>query len=211
MKKNQSAVSLYANAASQITHGVETLLNSTSDWQTIREYICNRLPKEQLTEIQKKKLERYTYIYNQTMTGKYSKTEIISQITSMYGVDLSLAYEDYNCMQELFGTYIHINKLFEIKMEIEAAKRLKRKAEAAMDFKGAAAIQKNLIALYALIPDEEQSLAELFKGHTIEAIYDPRLLGAPDVNMTELLKTINAKRKVKINVDKFEQIGIEKE
>lgn len=211
MRKNQTAVSLYANSASQITHGVETLLNSTSDWQTIREYICNRLPKEQLTEIQQKKLDRYTYMYNQTMTGKYSKAEIISQVITMLGVDQRQAYEDYNSMQELFGTYIHINKLFEIKMQIEGAKRLQRKAEEAMDFKGAAAIQKNLIALYSMIPDEEQNMAELFKGHSIEAVYDPRLLGAPDVNMGELLKAINSKRKVKINVDSFEQIGIEKE
>jgi hypothetical protein len=83
---------------------------------------------------------------------------------------------------------------------------MKRKAMAAFDFKAAAAFQRNIIELQKLIPDKEETLGEFFEGHTIEAVFDPRLLGAPAVDMKEVLKALNAKRKTPIKIDMFEEL-----
>jgi len=75
--------------------------------------------------------------------------------------------------------------------------------------KSAAAFQKNIIQLQRDIPDEETNPGELFEGHTIEAVFDPKLLGAPDVDMKKVMEAVNEKRKVKINFDLFEDISHE--
>ena len=59
------------------------------------------------------------------------------------------------------------------------------------------------------LPDEEENPAELFEGHQIEAVFDPTLLGAPAVDMKEVLKAINEKRDKKIQIDMFEELSYE--
>lgn len=192
----------------QILNGAAALVAMTNDWQTIREFLCNRLEEDLLTEMQKKKLERYQFMYSHTMKGKYTKQEVISMCMRFFSISQSQAYEDYNCMSEIFATVMHINKHFEIKMQIESVKMAMAKATELCDFKGAEAARKNLISLIALLPEENSSPGELFEGHIIEAVNDPRLIGAPAVDWKALAKAINDKRKVPIDLSKFEEAEV---
>jgi hypothetical protein len=191
-----------------ILNGAAAIVEMTNDWQTIREFLCNRLEEDLLTDMQKKKLERYQFMYSNTMKGKYTKQEVISMCRRFFSISQSQAYEDYNCMSEIFATVMHINKQFEIKMQIESVKMAMAKATEICDFKGAEAARKNLISLIALLPEEESSPGELFQGHIVEASYDPRRLGAPAVDWKAIANAINDKRKVKIDFSKFEDAEV---
>ncbi len=195
--------------ANQIGKATEILVSKTRDWQVIKEYMNNRLGKMQLTKMQQDKLERYQYIYNQLIGGKYSETEVVYQVTNFFKISITQAYEDLNCSQEVFLTVLNINKRFEMKVELASARAIKRKCEEIGDYKALAAIQKNIINLLKELKDEEETQSDLFEGHTIEPTFDPRLLGAPDIDMKAVLQAINAKRGKKINIDMFEDIAHE--
>lgn len=191
--------------AEVVRTAAERLAERTYDWQMIRDFISNRVDDYHLTPQQEKKLERYQYIYNQMVSGKYTKNEILNQLTNkkLFGISLVQAYEDLACSQELFATTININRNFEINLQLEINRNLMRKAEELGDLKAAAQFEKNRALLLKLLPEEEDTTAELFEGHIIEAVFDPTLLGAPEIDMREVLKMINEKRKVKINIDMF--------
>ncbi len=198
---------LLIKKAEQIRTGAEAIVAVTNDWQTIKEYMCNRLSLESLTDVQKDKMDRYSFMYSQLLSGKYSKQDVIQMTMKLFKKTITVIYEDYACMTELYNSVIHFNRLFEIKMELETAQRLLRKCEEERDYKAAAAIQKNIITLKLSLPEETETPGELFRGHTVEVANDPRLLGAPEVDLTELLSAINAKRKVKIDTTKFEVLN----
>jgi hypothetical protein len=204
MKEEVSVV--LKNKAEAIRKGAELLLEKTRDWQLIKQYLCNRIEDIELTPTQQEKLNRYQYIYNQLVSGRYTDQEVVSQLINLHKISQRQAYDDMNATREIFCTVVNINKLFEIRLEIQITKDVRRKALEMHDFKSVAALGKNLIALNAMLPDEEQNAAELFEGHNIEATFDPSLLGAPPVNMKEVLDAINLKRKAKINTDMFEDI-----
>lgn len=197
--------------ADAIEKGTNLLLEKTRDWQVIKAYLNNRLVDLELTDIQQKKLERYQFVYNQLVSGKYTDQEVISQLTnkSMYGVSLSQAYEDMSSSREIFASVVNINKRFEINLQLQINRNMQRKAEELGDFKALAALEKNRALLLKLLPDEEENPAEFFEGHIFEAVFDPRLLGAPDIDMKEVLKAVNEKRNKKINIDLFDDIPFE--
>lgn len=198
--------------AESIQKATDALLETTRDWQTIKAYLSNRLGDAlELTPGQQEKLTRYTFIYNQLASGKYTEQEIVSQLTnkSLYNLSLSQSYEDLRCSREIFSSIINVNRTFEIKLQLEINRNLQRKAEELGDLKAAAAFEKNRALLLKLLPEEDQSPADMFEGHIFEAVFDPRLLGAPDVDMKEVLKVINEKRNKKIDIDLFEDIPFE--
>ena len=207
MKANENVGEVLRVKADQVRTGADIIMARTNDWQIIKAYMCNRLADFQLTPVQQLKLDRYQFIYNQLVTGKYTNVEVVSQVMKMQGgISMSQAYEDINCAREVFNSVINVNKLFEIKLELEIAKSMKNKCVQIMDFKTAALIEKNIIKLLELLPSEDDSPGDGFEGHEIEAVFDPSLLGAPEVDMNEVLAAINAKRKVKVNIDMFETL-----
>lgn len=198
--------------AEGIQKATDALLETTRDWQTIKAYLNNRLGEAfELTAEQQKKLTRYKYIYDQLSSGKYTEQEVVSQLTnkSLYGVSLSQAYEDLRCSREIFTSIINVNKEFEIKLQLDINRNLQRKAEELGDFKAVAQFEKNRALLLKLLPDLDESPADMFEGHLFEAVFDPRLLGAPEVDMKEVLQVINEKRNKKIDIDLFEDIPFE--
>jgi hypothetical protein len=209
MRKNEPVSNVLIKRAEQIRSATEILIAKTNDWQMIKQFLCNRLEDMQLTEVQQSKLERYQFIYNQLVSCKYTDQDVLNMLMKSYGIKVYQAYEDMKCARELFTAVININKRFELQIELQSAKDMKRKCVEIGDFKTAGAIQKNIVAIMAMLPDEEDNPAELFEGHEIEAVFDPKLLGAPDVNMKEVLAAINAKRKVAIKTDLFENIPYE--
>lgn len=213
MRKNENVLNVLAEKANIVHNASMAVYAVTQDWQTIREYMCNRLNYDNLTEVQKKKLERYNFIYSNLLSDKYSKVEVIKLLERFYSISQKQAYEDYNCVVEIYPSVSRINKNYELMHELEVAKDLRRKAAAVQDWKSAAAFQKNIIAITALLPDEEDNSADLFEGHNYELTFNPELLGGPKIDdneLADLLKTINAKRSVKINLDNFEIIQEEK-
>jgi hypothetical protein len=209
IRKNEKAHTLLIEKADQVRKGAEILIDKTRNWQVIKQYLSNRLNEIVLNKDQEKQLERYQFIYNDLVSSKYTEHEVMNRLMNMYGIKLNQAYEDLNCSKELFTTVININKIFELQVELQSARDMKRKCIEIQDFKTAAALQKNIIAITAMFPDAEENAGDLFEGHTIEAVFDPRLLGAPDVNMDEILTAINAKRKTKINTKLFQPISFE--
>ena len=207
----QSVIKVYQDKAEQVASATNVLVQKTRDWQVIKQFICNRIP-ELKTEIQKEKLKRYQYIYDQLSSGRYTEKEIVAQVKTLFHVSISQAYEDMNCTRELFVTTLNINKRFELKMELESAKDCKRKCIEARDFKNAASYSKIITALLNLVEEEEENPAALFEGIKIEATFNPELLGAPPISkkdMQDLLQSINAKRSKKIPLDIIEDLEYE--
>lgn len=206
-RQNDKVHKMLIEKANQVQTAADEISNKINDWQVIKAYMTRRLNEIELTEEQQRKLDRYYFIYNQQVKGKYSDLDIIAQLMNLPGgISRKQAYDDMACARELFNASIVINKQYEIKLELEIAKSMRRKCSEIGDFKTAAAVQKNITALMAMLPDEEENQGELFEGHQIEATFDPRLLGAPPVDMHSILSAVNAKRKVPIKTDLFEEL-----
>ncbi len=187
----------------QVMQSTELMLEKTKDWQMIKAYESNRLfTDDYLTTQQKKKRDRYQYIYNQLVSGKYTEHEVVTMTMKRYQIKQQQAHEDLSCAKEIFTTVINIDRQFEINLQLQINRSLQRKAEEIGDLKAAAAFEKNRVMLLKLLPEQEESPADMFEGHEIEAVFDPKLLGAPDVDMKEILELINQKRKVKIDLEK---------
>ncbi len=77
---------IYKKHATEVEAGVETLVSKVRDWQVIKQYMCNRLPEIKLTEDQKKKMERYNYIYSQQVSGKYTDSDIVKQVMNLFDI-----------------------------------------------------------------------------------------------------------------------------
>jgi hypothetical protein len=195
--------------AEKIAYGTELLMAKTRDWQIIKLYISNRLADIPLTEEQQKKLDRYQFIYNQLVSGKYTDVEVVNQVIKIYKVKQSQAYEDMSCAKELAPSFINVSKRFELTLQLQINRNMLRKCEELGDMKAYAAIEKNRALLLKQLPDDDDNPAEFFEGHMIEAVFDPRLLGAPEVDMKELLRVINEKRDKKIKIDMFDELQFE--
>ncbi len=212
MGREKNVGKLLQEKAMQVSTAANLLVTKTRDWQVIKQYINNRISEIKLTETQKKKLERYQYIYNQLVSGRYTEQEVVNQVKNLYKVELVQAYEDLNSTRELFITTLNINKRFELKMELESAKDCKRKCIEIADFKNAQAYSKVIAMLLREVEDDEQTPADMFEGIFIEATFDPALLGAPPIaksEIRELMHSINAKRTKKINLDFIEDAEFE--
>lgn len=196
--------------ADGVKAAAELLVSKTRDWQVIKAYLTNRLGDQlELTAEQERKKTRYEFIYNQLVSGKYTDEEVRQMVMKTYKIKSVQAYEDMNCAREIFYSVININKRFEINLQLQVNRSMMRKAEELGDFRAVAQLEKNRALLLKLLPDEEENPAEMFEGHTIEPVFDPQLLGGPVIDMNEVLKAINDKRKVKINTDMFTEIAIE--
>ncbi|MFC4261927.1 hypothetical protein ACFOWM_03490 [Ferruginibacter yonginensis] len=192
--------------AAKIARSVESLAERTNDWQLIQQYLCNRIADIKLTEKQQDKLQRYQFIYNQSVSGKYTESDILNSVMKLFNIELTQAYEDLKATKEIFSSVINVNKKFELNIQLQVNRNLQRKAESLGDLKASAALEKNRIALLAMIEEEEENNAESFEGHTIEATFNPSLIGADKVDLKELMDVINNKRKAKLNPKLFEHL-----
>lgn len=192
--------------ADEVAAAAELIMSKTRDWQVIKEYMNNRLHGFQLTPEQEKKMERYQYIYNQMVTGRYTDQEVVNQVKNFFKIETTQAYEDMKCSREVFNSVANINKQFEVNLQLQINRKLMRKAEELGDMKACAAFEKNRSMLLKLLPDADENLGEFFEGHTYEMTFDPELLGAPPVDMKKVLQAINAKRNKHINTDMFEEL-----
>jgi hypothetical protein len=111
----------------------------------------------------------------------------------------------------LFSTVLPIDKLFELKVELESCRTLKRKCIAAGDIDTANKIEKNIITILNMVEQAEPAPTELFEGHIIEPMFNPSLIGAPEITkdvFNDLMHRIAEKRGKKFDTTDipFEEI-----
>jgi len=196
----------FRHKAQQISYATEILLNETKNWQAIRQFLVSRMKEFKLTPAQDELLQRYQFIYNQLVSGKFTDKEIIELVQKAYNCSMKTAYVDLNSTRELFASTININKVFELTLQLQINRNMLRKADEISDMKSYAALEKNRIAMIALLPDVEQPDGGMFEGHEIEAVFDPELIGADNIDMKKVIEEINQKRKVKIKSHLFTDI-----
>lgn len=203
---DQEPTQLLKNHAARISVAAEFMVNTTKDWQTIKEFLVNRVNDIKLTAPQQAKLERYQFMYNQLVSGKFTDAEVMTASMKMFSIKERQVYEDLSCTRELFNTVININKRFELSIQLQINRNMLRKAEELCDFKAYAALEKNRALMLNQIEEVVENAGDMFEGHEISAVFDPALIGAADINMEEVLKEINAKRKAKIKTTLFTDI-----
>lgn len=211
MRKSR-AITFLEETSKQIANGTDLLVKKTSDYQTVKKYLTNRLANIKLTAEQQRQLDRYQFIYNQIMCGKYTESEVIKMTMELFGIEYRQACYDLKDTRDLFSTTLQINRLFELKVELESARRVRTKCEEIQDFKGAEMARKNIVAILSLLPQEEEAAGDLFEGHTIEPVFDPSLIGAPKISkeqVIDLLGQIAKKRGKEFNMN-IEDIPFEK-
>lgn len=186
------AVEKIKDLATNITNSALLLADRTNDWQAIKEYLSNRSNDLPLTQMQKDKLERYQFVYNQLSTGKFIEKEVLNQLGKTYGISITQAIQDLSDAKELYGFLFNINKMFELKVQLDINRLMMEKAKASNDLKGYAALEKNRIEMMKIIPEIEDAPGEYFTPHINKIVFDPALIGAPkDIDMKALLDEIN--------------------
>lgn len=184
-----------------ITAGAALLAEKTNDWQIIKEYLSNRSSNIALTPMQQKKLERYQFVYNQLSSGKFLEKEVVTQITREFNVSQEIAYEDLADAKELYGFLFSINKVFELKLQLDINRLLINKAKEANDLRAAAAFEKNRIEMLKLVPELVDTPGQYFESHINEIMFDPGLIGAPDIDIRQVLIEINKRHGAAIDLD----------
>lgn len=177
-----------------IAQGAMTIAEHTNDWQLIRDFISNRIEGLKLSKRQEEKLKRYQFVYNQLSTGRYLDKEIVSQLKKQYGIEDAQAYQDVRDAKEVFNVVFNINKAFELKLTLDRNWVMMQKASEANDLKAYAQLEKNRQKLLEMVPDIEKSLADVFVPHTFILKFDPSLIGAPPVDITEVEQYIKKRR-----------------
>lgn len=205
----------------QIMASAELLAQQTSDWQVLQAYVSGRLRDMPVTPVQQRKLERYQFVYNQLVSGKYTEVEVCEMLQITFKIDdkpLSYvqALHDIRDTKELWSTTINLKKLFELRVELEIVNQHRAMAVAAGDMRAAAQLGKNKAKLIEMMPDEEDSIAEDFTPHINVITFDPSLLGYGDLDKLEMqrvLKDIKAKYggDIDVSIGDFEDAEIVEE
>ena len=206
---DQEPTQYLKNQMARIITATDFMVSSTRDWQTIKEFLFNRVNEIKLSPAQQEKLKRYDFIYKQLGSGKYTDAEVMAAAMKVFDIKQSQVYEDMSCTRELFNTVLNINKRFELSIQLQINRDMMRKAAELCDFKAYAALEKNRYTMLEMIEEVADNAGEMFTGHEIEPMFDPSLLGisgAEDIDMQAVLKDINSKRKAKIKTEMFTDI-----
>lgn len=206
--KNEDVTSHLMKQANSIAQGADLLANTINDWQLIRKYLTNRIEDIELSQVQQKKLERYNFIYDQLATGNYTDKEVVTLVSERFSVSIRQAYEDIACSKEVYTHVFNFNKGFELRLQLDLNREMLKRAKEKGDMKNYAMLEKNRVKLMEMMPDLEEA-ENWFEPHELVIEFNPSLIGAPPVDMQEVLKYINEKRKAKIKTELFEEIKIE--
>lgn len=214
--RQEKAKDVMLNRTRQIMAGAEMLAKETNDWQLIQAYLTRRIEGIELSPVQQEKLERYQFIYNQLVSGKYTDLDVSEMIQESYGISYVQALQDMRDAKELFSASFNINKQFELKAQMEINRMLIQQAKDAGDFRAATQFEKNRVKMISLIEDQSESLADDFKGHTNILVFDPALLGIEPLEqekLEDLVKDIMAQHggKVSYNLGDIEEAEIVEE
>lgn len=211
MGKNSNISQYLTRKANDIATATESLLEVTQDWQIILEFLKNRIEGIRLSKKQTEKMKRYQFAYGQASSGKFTDGEVMNLLKSEYGISQTQAYEDMRCMREIYTIVENPNKRYDLMMALQINRRLMIKCEEAGDMMVAAMFEKNRILLLKELQTEDENPAEDFKGHTFIPVFEPSLITDEVIDMKEVMKVINEKRKVKLDITKLTTTDIEHE
>lgn len=203
MSKSSNISNYLVKTGQEIATATESLLEYTQDWQIILEFMKNRIEGIKLTKKQQEKMKRYQFAYGQASSGKFTDAEIVNLLMSEYTIGLTQAYEDMRCMREIYTVVGNINKRYEISIQLQINRRLMIKCEEMGEMLILAMFEKNRVALLKELKELEENPADDFKGHTFIPVFDPKLINEDVIDERELMRVINEKRAVKINLDKI--------
>lgn len=198
--------------ADKIAASARNAMEHIRDVQVLQQFMKNRISEIDLSAAQKRKLERYQYIYNARVSGKYVDKDIVHQLQQHFKIEINQAYLDLRAADELFTTIINIDKRFNYYLMLQLNSDYQRKCLDMGDMKSLAKFEKNRADILKQIEDLDEGAGELFEGHEFEVTFDPTLLGAKPISkkeMTDLLKQINEKRNKKINTNLIESLEFE--
>jgi hypothetical protein len=210
MSEKNSNISQYlVRKAQEVATATESLMEVTQDWQLILEFMKNRIEGIKLTKKQHEKMRRYQFAYAQCSTGKFTDQEVMTLLrTEFENVGVSQAYEDMRCMREIYNVIGNINKRYEIHIQMQINRRMLIKAEEADDKIAYAMLEKNRILMMKELQVEEENPAENFKGHVYQPVFDVSLISDEQIDMKEVLRLINEKRGVKLNLSQISATDI---
>lgn len=166
------------------------------DWQMIRDFITNRVQGISLSTDQEFKLKIYQYIYDQLQSYKYTEQEVVKSVERLFNRSFSQACADMRHAKEIFNTTLKINKLFEIKLQIDRLKIEQQKCINSGQSKDFALISKVIQSYIEMLPDDEDEMSHLFTGHTNMITFNPALLGIEPLSksvLDEILSTVKKK------------------
>lgn len=170
----------------------EYIAETVNDFQTIKQYMNNRFDDNmKLTQSQEHQLKMYQYVYDQSQTHKYTEFQIRNQLKSNFGLNDRQAWDVFKKAQELFATALHINKLFQMRMDILWIEKLQRKAEAANDMDAFAKLQKVKNDIRSMIPDTDEVAGDDFKPIQVEFQFNPEILGRPVIPKKKIKELVD--------------------
>jgi hypothetical protein len=208
MEKNTPSMLTVLNKKNMaIKSGAELLASKTNDWQTVRDYLKNRLDNISLTPKQQEKMARYKFVYEQISTGKSADKDVATELSKNFGVDIRVAYEDIRDAKQIYSEVFDINKSWELKLALDMNLKMLQKANTANDLKAYAALEKNRAKLLELVENKEDNPAEDFEGHTNIILFDPALIGAEKIDMKTVTDYIQSKRQ-KMKADNIEEAEV---
>lgn len=194
--------------AAEIAADVETAQEFISDVQTIQEFLKNRISNIKLTKKQEEKRKRYQFAYAQASSGRFTDEEVRNLIMSEYGGTVERAYEDMRCMRELYTIVESPDKKFELMLALQTNKRLMIKCEEMGKMDVVAILERNKVNILKQLETLEQNPSENFKGHVFMPVFAPQLINDESIDMKEVMKAINEKRNVKLDLSKLNVLDI---
>ena len=187
----------------EVSEAVEKYSKYTNDFMAIKKFMKSRVENIKLTEAQQEIYNRLQFIYNQLVSGKYSEQQIVHMLTNEpYNLKRSQAYYDIQTCKDLFSTARPLDKQFLLKLNYERLEIQMRKASEANNLDVYAKLQKNMLELLKMMPDEELEVPEDYVPTLVVPMYDPRLLGIKTVDaqkLAELKATL--KKQFNFNLD----------
>lgn len=174
----------------KLIEAAELAAESTDDYLAIKEFLTRRINNMQLTQRQQQRLEKYEFIYNQLVSGKYTETEVLDMVSVRYGLEKAMCRSYIIDAKDIFSTSFNINKAFELKVQLDLNRVEMQKASMRGDLKAYAMLEKNRISIAKLLPDPEEESHEDYEGHVIVPVFDPSLLGINPINKHDVARLL---------------------
>lgn len=174
----------------------EYAIGQTNDVQVVKAFLGNRLKNVDMTDTQRKKMERWQFAYAQRTSGKYTDVEVRTQLVRNYNISEVQAIRDMRDMEDVYTTVLSINKQFLIATRIKLLEIQLQKAAELNRADDYAKLEKVMFSYVALLPDTESEVpGDYFTPHTIVNQFNPKLINRQmdDKELKEVLATLKTK------------------
>jgi hypothetical protein len=157
--------------------------------ENIIEYLINGKEKVALSGIEKAKLERYMFIYDQ-LNQKKSRHEVVNRVVAMFDITQGQAYKDLFNAQYVISSSISIDEKFYEMFLLDAIIETIRLSAKKGDLRAKAQAERNLsIVLGYPKHDDNKIRPEMLTQNILIVSNDPATLNLPRIeNLEEKIK-----------------------